>query len=453
MKLDRSKAGLAVFVAAIIIVGATFAPSWLLNWWRGPSAPSGQEARLDPRQATDREIERLQRKINVLPNDAPSYALLGHAYLQKARETGDPGYYARAEAALQRSLELQPESFEGLSGMGVLALARHQFRDALDWGERAREINPVSPSAFGIIADARIELGDYDEAVAAIQRMVDLRPDLNSYARVAYGRELHGDIDGAISAMSGAVNAGDPRSEATAWTRVQLGNLYFNKGDIAAAERQYQQAARDWPDYPPGLAGIARVRAAQGDFDRAIALYQQAIAAMPVPEYVIALGNVYRAMGRTEDAAHQDGLVAAMGRLLQAGGVDVDLEMALFDIDNDRDQPQALATLREQYERRPSIHAADALAWALYKSGRFQEADQMMAHALRLGTQDALMFFHLGMIARANGDVDRARTNLERALTLNPHFSLRYAPQAQQVLEELRSGSATAVPAFRNGGG
>jgi tetratricopeptide (TPR) repeat protein len=322
--------------------------------------------------------------------------------------------------------------------MGALALARHQFHEALEWGERARQINPDRTYAYGVIADAQIELGRYDEAVQTLQMMVDLRPDMNSYTRISYIRELYGDTDGALDMMRRAVEGGVPGAESTAWTRTQLANLYFNLGQLEPAEAEYQHALAEKPGYLYALAGLGRVRAAQGRTDEAIALLNRASQTMPLPEFVITLGDIYLAAGQPQMAQQQYDLLAVIQQLYQANSVDLELEMALFKADHRQDLAATVAQARQVFERRPSIHAADALAWALYQAGDYREAQSFAQQALRLGTKDALKLFHAGMITYRLGDEPQARDYLERALQINPHFSLLYADEARRILEKLQ---------------
>lgn len=431
-RLNRTlmAAGLALLVAA----GALGA--WLYPRSRPAIATQqlAQAASQRPVDQTDQAIWEYQQRVRENPSDVQSYAVLGSAYVQKARETGDPSYYAKAQAAIDEALRVGPDNVEALIGAGTLANARHQFQEALQLGERARAANPSVPRVYGVIADAQTELGMYDDAIATLQTMVDMRPDLSSYSRVSYARELHGDLDGAIEAMRMAVDAGGPTTENSAWTRVQLGNLYFAKGDLAQAEQEYQATLVQLPNYVYGQAGLARVRAAQGRADEAIDLYRQAIARMPLPEFVIALGELQQATGRAAEAAKQYDLVRAMQQLFKVNGVDTDLELALFDADHGGDPAATVALARAAHARRPSVKAADTLAWALYKAGDAAEARRYADEALRLGTQDALMLYHAGTIAQAQGDSAAARELLGRALALNPNFSPLYAPQARQAL-------------------
>lgn len=387
--------------------------------------------------STDTQIEALQEQLRLHPNDWQAYSQLGLAYLQKARETGDPTYYQKTDQALEKALSLEPEDYASISAKGALALARHDFASALEWGEKARQINPDRTYAYGVIADAQIELGRYEEAIETLQTMVDLRPDMSSYSRISYIRELHGDTEGALKMMQLAVDSGTPNAESTAWVRTQLANLYFNSGDLERAELEYQRTLQDRPNYVYALAGLGRVRAAQGDMEEALRLLNQAIAIVPLPEFVITLGDLYQVSGQQDEADQQYQLVAAIETLHRANGVDMDMEIALFNADHDRNLEETLALARKAYANRPSIHAADALAWALYKTGNYEEAGRYSAEALQLGTKDSLKFFHAGMIALKLGDKQQARLYLEEALTINPHFSILHAQEARSTLEKL----------------
>ena len=264
---------------------------------------------------TDKTIGSLEARLASRPSDVRTYSTLGGAYLQKARETSDPSYYKLAEQAMDRALAQDPQNIDALVGMGSLALARHQFREALQWGERARALAPYSARILGVIGDAHVELGEYEGATSTFQRMVDLRPDLSSYSRVSYLRELTGDIPGAMDVMERALAAGSPFAENTNWTRVQIGNLHFNSGDLDGAETLYRAALQYYPGYLHAQAGMAKVMAARGRYVDAIALYQQAVEQVPFPGYVIALGDVYAAAGRTDQAAKMYALVRVQERL------------------------------------------------------------------------------------------------------------------------------------------
>jgi tetratricopeptide (TPR) repeat protein len=269
--------------------------------------------------------------------------------------------------------------------------------------------------------------------------MTDIRPDLASFARVSYLRELTGDVPGAVQAMGQAAEAGSTRAENVAWTQAQLGNLAFNAGDLAGAKAKYDASLYTVDDYVYGIAGLGRVAAAEGDFATAIQHYRDAIQRMPLPEFVIALGEVYEAAGQPSEAAAQYELVQAMIRLYAENGVDTDVELALFLADHGSDPAAAVEKARAGFEKRPSIKGADVLAWALYQAGNYDEARIYSQQALHLGTRDATMLYHAGMIAAALGDDATATDLLTQALSINPAFSPLYAPLARTTLDGLIS--------------
>jgi hypothetical protein len=159
---------------------------------------------------------------------------------------------------------------------------------------------------------------------------------------------------------------------------------------------------------------------------------------MPFPQYVILLGDLYAKRGGTALAEEWYDLVRAQSDLYEANGVLPDVEMTLFFADQGRDPRRALSLARSQYRERKSIQVADALAWSLYRTGRVAAARSMSDRALRLGTRDALMHFHAGMIAIASNDEADARRHLATALKINRNFSILFADKAHATLARLR---------------
>ena len=384
-------------------------------------------------QSTAKLVADLQSRLRANPQDQHSYTLLGLAYEQRARETGDPSWYTKSEGVLRRALALEPRDYLAVSGLGALALARHRFRDALGLGEQARKLNPYSARPYGVIGDALVELGRYREAFRAFDEMNRLRPSLSSYARVSYGRELLGHTAAAVGAMKLAVDAATGAAEPTAWTHVQLGKLYFGHGRVADAEREYRLALQAFPGYAYGLDALASALAARGAYREAIAVERRAVEAIPLPQYVAALGDLYKVSGRPSLARRQYALIGAIERLLRANGVKTDLEIAVFQLDHGIALRRALARARIARTERPSIEGDDVLAWALARNGRCGEALHYSVAALRLGTQDAVKFFHRGYIEQCLGHGTAAKLWYRRALALNPHFSLLWAPVARRL--------------------
>ena len=425
-------------LAALTLIGLALAACGTQAQAKSVASPRpGQAFRL----TTDDVIRRDQRMLQANAGNWIASDELAGAYLQKVREVGDPSYYPKVEALLRAALQHDSEDLEASTLMGALSLARHQFTDALAWGQKAHALGPYSSRPLGIISDAQAQLGQYDEAVASLQQMINLRPDLSSYSRVSYLRELYGDVPGAIDAMRQAINAGGPLPENLAYTEVLLGNLYLNRGRLSDAEAQYQRALRDFPGYVQGLAGIASIRAAQKKYSEAIKLYRRAVDIYPIPQYVIALGDVYSVSGDQKKAAETYDLAAAEQALFQANGVDLDQELALFSADHQRHLGDALAAARRAIRDRPNIVSADSLAWTLYETGDYAVALAASTLAHRLGTLDALAYFHTGMIELKLGQKAAARSDLRNAFAINPYFSILYLEPARRALDSLGSQS------------
>jgi tetratricopeptide (TPR) repeat protein len=407
-----------------------------------PAAASAPPAAVDSALAgfslgdTESLVASLQQTLRDHPDDVHSLTLLGLAYQQRARETGDPVYYTKSEGVLDEALALAPDDLLATSGLGSLALARHDFERALELGEKARTLSPSTARNYGVIGDALVELGRYDEAFAAFDRMAELKPGLASYARVSYGRELLGDVEGATRAMEQAVDTARGSTEPAAWAMTQLGKIHFGAGDYEVAERWFERALTAFPGYIYALDAMAHVESAKGMLTRAIQLELQATETNPLPQFVAMLGDLYEVTGQDGQAREQRELMDAIQTLLAENGVKTDLETAVYYADHDIRSQEALALAERAHRERPSIQADDGLAWALYRNDRCDEALGYSKRALRLGTQDAAFFFHRGLIERCLGNRAAAERWLTSALETNPGFSVLLAPVAKAILEE-----------------
>ncbi len=414
----------AALAAAVLLLGG------VLREARDAAEPSAAAAGISgPTDA----LAALQARVRANPEDARALASLGLAYEERARETADPAFLSKAEGVLKRALELEPRSAEATIGLASLALSRHDFRRALALGQRARALAPDRAEPYAAVGDALLELGRYDAAFRTFDALVREEPGVAAYARVAYARELLGNRDGAVEAMRLAVAGAAGRPEPAAWTRVELGKLYFGSGRLRAAAREYRTALSALPGYVFALDALAQVEAARGRHGRAASLARRALESVPLPQFAATLGDVLWAGGMHAQAREQYALVGAVERLLRANGVRGDLEIAQFYVDRGLRLRHALALARRAYSGRPSIEGDDVLAWALARNGRCAEALRLSQRSLRLGTRDAAKFFHRGMIERCLGNEQAGRTWFRRALVLNPHFSLRWAPLARRL--------------------
>ena len=401
-------ASLLVFVAAVALQ---------LSWVGGAAAPAAGAAKMpDP-------VTMWQARVERRPGDAGAYAGLGLALLQKVRETNDATLYIRAQQAFEQALARDPQQLDALVGRGMLALALHDFRGALALGDRIEALNPRKAAGIGVRVDALVELGRYADAVTALQQMVDLRPDLESYSRVSYLRELHGDVPGAIEAMRMAADTALPGSEPWLWTTTYLGHLYWGQGDLDAADRIYRAVLRQKPDYPFAQFGLARIDAARGDKQAALTILRPLAARLPLPEFLAALGDLYAGLGDARQAQEQYELVHVIQQLNAGAGMNVDLELATFDVMHGADSEAALAAAHVAYRERPTIYAADTLAWALHRTGDDPSAWRYSNEALRLGTRDAMLHAHAAVIAASLGDTAAAKQHRAEVARINPDFS------------------------------
>jgi tetratricopeptide (TPR) repeat protein len=382
---------------------------------------------------TAAQIAKLQATLRANPNDVELLDSLGLAYQQRARETGDPTYYTKSDEVLHRALRLSPRDLFATSGLGSLSLSRHRFREALTLGRRAHAISPTTARNYGVIGDALVELGRYREGFKAFDTMAAMRPDVSSYSRIAHARVLLGDVSGALSAFRLALDASLGQGETEAWVRVQLSKTYFSVGKVGPAAAQARYALRAFPGYAQAYDALAWAEFGQGHINAAMAAEQEAVNRIPLPQYVAMLGDLERATGHEAQARRQYALIGVIQRLLVANGVKTDLETALFNVDHGISLRASLALARLAHAERPSIDGDDVLAWALARTGHCGEALGYSQHALRLGTLDAFKFFHRGMIERCLGNPNAASAWFRRALALNPHFSVLWAPVARSL--------------------
>jgi tetratricopeptide (TPR) repeat protein len=353
--------------------------------------------------STDQRIAALGGIVRARPRVAEGYVLLAGAYAQKVRETGDAQFYAKASKLLDHALGLAPGDPAALTERAALELSRHHFAAGLRDARAARRAAPEANRPFGVLVDALVELGRYREAGRALERMIDSKPDLSAYARVSYWRELHGDLAGARRAMVLAASAGGDSAESAASVDTLLSHLDLLRGRLDLAEREARRALYRFPGYAPAEAARARVSLAHGDRPGAIRRLRRVVDRLPLPEYVILLGESQLAAGQHAAAARSFALVRAEQRLLAGAGVDTDTELAVFEADHG-DPGRAVKLARRAWAAAPSVRAADALGWALTRSGRPRAGLRWARRSLMLGTRDPAFLAHAGLAARAVGN-------------------------------------------------
>jgi len=390
---------------------------------------------------SDKAIAKWVEAARQNDKDDKAWTNLGDALMQKARETLDLSYYGRAEQAYNKALTLNPHRTDALIGMAWVNSSRHEFEKSTEWANKAIAVDPQSNDAYGLIGDADVEMGNYDAAYTHYQKMLDIRPDTASYSRGAHLLALTGDTRKGVWLMTKAIRTGAPYAENTAWCRAQLALMLYNDGAVLPAEQILSDALKLAPNNYYVLFAMGRVQTAKRNYPAAIKYYQRAVAVVPQHDALVGLGDLYHITGRQADADNEYALVEAVHKLQKANGVRGDWQMAQFDADHDRNLPEALQMVQEEYKTRPNVYVMDTLAWCLYKNGRYAEAKVMSDKATSHKTPEAGFLFHAGMIEAKLGDRVAAEKDLYQALSLNPNFSAIYASVASQTLKQIGSAA------------
>ncbi len=410
--------------------------------------PAASLVRPIPRRADETEtalrffLERVRRD----PEDTRSQNALADIYLRRVRETGNEDYLPLALQAARASLA-SVAAEQNTGGLGALALAEfanHDFAAARDHAEQLMTLHPQKSTPFAILGDACLELGEYERALAAFQKMEQLSEnDASTETRLARLAVLQGETESARRHFSAALALlralQTPPREPIAWCDWQLGDLAFGAGDYPTAERHYREGLAGAPEDFRILASLGRLAAARSDLAGAISYLEQAVRIAPAVDSMAALGDLYQLEGRTADATARYELVAQLGEhSSKVHGTPFNRALANFQANHDLNAEGAFALAKAEYAAgRHDIYGADALAWTALKANRLGEAQVAMREALKLGTRDARLFYHAGMIARAAGQRTDAARYLRQALDLNPGFDALQSPLARAALQEV----------------
>jgi tetratricopeptide (TPR) repeat protein len=358
-----------------------------------PGAPPTTSSGLKQR------IEEMEARLRGAPTDPGAAVLLADALLRQARATNDGRPAGRASQVLNAALKEHPRQYDVLRLLGATYLSQHRFRQALDVARQSRDLRPDDAWNYGVMGDAQIELGDYPQAFDAFDKMTALRPSAASYARVAYARELRGDMTGALAAMQMAASATAPNDpEAQAWYAVQTGELYLKMHRWDDADREYRRAIFVFPDYPLAVVGQGKLQVARGDRDRALALYLEQLKRTPTLDLAARIGDLYAERG---DAVQSEHYYQLAEDLAGPGVAQTEANLALFLADHDRKLPAAVEIAETVAAARHDIFTEDALAWVYYKAGRFDEAYAASQRALRTGTRDDALLSRAARIRTA----------------------------------------------------
>jgi tetratricopeptide (TPR) repeat protein len=438
-----AKIAAAVLVVALLVVGRYFAmqksvkPLPQLSPRAGEVKPSSEF--LNAKKAAEYYEHEIRRKPEIVRN----YVALAQLFLQEARITGNHHeYIPKAQELLEEALSREPENDEAILAKASALMTLHQFQEAKRLAQIAATRNPYSASAYGLLSDAHVELGEYEEAVKACDKMLSLRPDLRAYARASHLRELHGDLDGAIAAMRMACDAGVYGQENRAWALYQLANLYLKMGKLDTAAYIFEGILKERPNYAYAMSGLAQIKSAKKQYPEAIELLAKAHQTTPEHGFAEQLAHIYRASGNTQSADSTARKVLEAFGQHERGGWNVNREYALFCADQGLNLPAALKRAKIEYDHRPdNIDVLDTYAWTLYKNGQASKAVPLIEKAMRLNTRSSTLHYHAGMIYYAAGQPEKAMAHLKRAFEENLFIHPLYAENAQQMITVISSKS------------
>lgn len=433
-------AGTAAVLGFVLLGGASALPNLVPALGRSPERAAAPQTvtQIDPAAMRGARagnlIGSLQARLRTNPRDFRGWSTLALAYVEQGRITADPTYYPKADRAIARAARLKPGDSVLLTARATLAAARHLFSEALTMSSRALRANPYSAAAAAIRSDALTELGRYRAARQAALRADDISPGPSTFARLSYQAELRGNLPEATRLMRLSQRAAGTSAPSYAYAAFHLGELARQAGRPARAAHYYRDALNADSTYMPALAGMARLAVARGDLATAERAYRTVVTRLPLPEYVDDLGELYEATGRQELAEQQYEVATAYAKVLVANGVATDLEIALFQADHGS-PAAALVAAKAEWDRRRSVHTADALGWALHANGQDRAALRYARFANRLGTRDSKFRYHLGAIQAALG-LPAAAATLRDAQALDAGVS----PYREQRIATLLRG-------------
>lgn len=384
----------------------------------------------------DKAVTLAQTTARNNPGREESWIVLGRAWVRKARESADPGFYLNADACVDVALERTPDSRVALDLRGLVLLNGHKFDEARSLALQITARNPEDPMAWGTLHDAYLEMGRYDEATDAAQKMIDLKPNLPSYSRASHLQWLRGEIPGARESVRRALDsgrAGKSEPEPGAWVFVQAATMFWHEGDFDGADAGFDKALERISDYAPANVGKGRVAMAKGDYKHAAELFERAWKVSPLVETAWLLGDAKDAAGDKAGAADAYAKVEREGHRTDPRTLSLFLSTKNA---KSADAEDALKLAREEYETRKDIVTEDTLAWALYRTGRFGEAKDSIAKARRFGTPDARLMYHEGAIRIAAGDAVKGKKIVAEALKMNPAFDATGVREAKALLED-----------------
>jgi len=391
------------------------------------------------------KAKNLMAAIDKDPSDTASKIKLAALFIQEARITGNYVYYdVAAMKYVNDILAVHPTSFNALVFKSLIYMSQHHFADGLIIAHQAQQVNPYNAYVYGLLVDGNVEMGHYDSAVGYADKMVSVRPDLTSYSRVSYLREIYGDYKGAIAAMKMAVESGGQGDEYTEWTRYQLANLYEKTGDFKTADTLYNVSLGMRPDYAYSIAGLGRVALANNNYNKAIMYFEKADSMISDNGLKEELVDIYRQAGQTQKAdATAKAVIEDLQKNAQAGNKDAnighyaDRELAYAYL-KVGDKDKALEHAMLEYNRRPdNIDVNETVAWVYYNRNEYDKAMPYIKVALKTHSKNPVLLSRAALIFYKAGDKTEAKNLLAETTPANPYIDKPLMTETAEIMHNL----------------
>lgn len=387
------------------------------------------------------EFLKIKEKFNKLSFEAEnektrieSLIKLSEIYIYEARVTGEhPYYYNAALLTLNETLKdtskiTEDQHFTALFYKSTVQLSQHKFNEALVTGKKALALNNTNSGIYGVLVDANVEIGNYEEAVKNCDKMISIRPDLRSYSRISYLREIYGDLKGSVQSMEQAIEAGAPYSEYKCWTIVTMGKMLENHNQLDSAMAYYQFSTKERANYPFGIAGMASVEAKRGNYVKADSLYAVALNAVPEIGFIMDQAKLYKKQGKTAEMKRLIPRIEAMFQEDIESGHNVNMEYAFFLLDFKKDYKRALALGLKEYKLRPNnIDVNRLLAYAYFANGDKVNAAKHIKTAMKTNKQEGDLYCISGLI---NND----KKQIKKGFSIDPYQDHLFADRARKMI-------------------
>lgn len=383
----------------------------------------------------EKNISLLSEDVNKNPKNVQSYISLASLYIQQIRETGDISYNTKIHDLMEKAVQLEPNNPDIYAVLSNAALSNHHFVEAKKQALKAIRLNPNKDYYYGLLGDAQNELGEYTEATKSFQKMVDIKPGFGSYSRIAYMREIHGDIVGAKQAFLFAIDAGSIHKENIAWAYTELGKLE-RRTNTTIAKQHFEKALELFPDYPLALSELGEVAFFEGDEKRAEEYFKKAYEKVSNADTATNLGDFYFMTDKKDEAKKYYSLTQAAYTGAKKINLNVDYEESSFLLERNITIDTALIQAEKAYFDRPNIFTADNLSWGYYKKGNYEKAKEYSKIALSLGKNDPTILYHQGALLLKNGNSKEGRELLQLSLKKHPSSSMINSKNIREVYSE-----------------